>query len=120
MAPLPPVFSAMARVAAVAAPILAKAFVDAYKQAMINAAANGARNAALRNNKMSKDEAAKILNLDGKENMEAIMEKYQHLFDNNDPAKGGSAYLQTKIETARKVLSEGSDSSSAGGEAGPK
>mmetsp|Transcript_60889 Transcript_60889/g.144997 ORF Transcript_60889/g.144997 Transcript_60889/m.144997 type:complete len:130 (-) Transcript_60889:51-440(-) len=100
----PPIFQAIARVAVVAAPILGRALVDAYRQGMINAAANGARHKAVANKSMSNDEAAKILDVGKDAKLEAVMERYKYLFEHNDPEKGGSAYLQQKIEAARGVL----------------
>uniref|UniRef100_A0A7S0DWC2 Mitochondrial import inner membrane translocase subunit TIM16 n=1 Tax=Hanusia phi TaxID=3032 RepID=A0A7S0DWC2_9CRYP len=108
MAPLPSVFSAVFRVAAVAAPIVGRALIDAYKQAMINAQAGGAaRQTVLKNSKMSRDEALKILNVEKAADIETIKQKYKILFDSNDPSRGGSKYLQSKIEVAHRILSEG-------------
>jgi import inner membrane translocase subunit TIM16 len=37
-------------------------------------------------------------------NMEDVMERFKKLFDVNDPKKGGSFYLQSKILRARERL----------------
>lgn len=55
---------------------------------------------------MTLDEACKILNVKppqgGKADMEDIMARFKKLFDANDPEKGGSFYLQSKILRARE------------------
>mmetsp|Transcript_20529 Transcript_20529/g.56692 ORF Transcript_20529/g.56692 Transcript_20529/m.56692 type:complete len:121 (-) Transcript_20529:175-537(-) len=109
MAPLPQIFSAVIRVAMVGAPILGRAFMDAYKQAMINAAARQAANknsAVGRTSRMTHEEAAKILDIKDVLKPEEIQERYQKLHSANDPTKGGSAYLQEKLTLAFKVVSE--------------
>lgn len=106
---MPPILQAIARVAMVAAPIVGRAVMDAYKQAMINARHNAAVKAASVNVKMSHDEASKILNLEEgvkDTDTEAIKDRARALFENNDPAKGGSEYLQQKITIAEKILLE--------------
>lgn len=54
------------------------------------------------------DEACKILNVkppqNGEANLEQVMERFKKLFDLNDPQKGGSFYLQSKILRARERL----------------
>lgn len=54
------------------------------------------------------DEACKILNVKppqgGKANMEDTIERFKRLFDVNDPTKGGSFYLQSKILRARERI----------------
>lgn len=57
---------------------------------------------------MTLDEACKILNVKppqgGKANMEEVMERFKRLFDANDPQKGGSFYLQSKVLRARERI----------------
>lgn len=57
---------------------------------------------------MTLDEACKILNVKppqgGKANMEDVMERFKKLFDVNDPQKGGSFYLQSKVLRARERI----------------
>jgi len=36
--------------------------------------------------------------------MEAVLERFKKLFDTNDPNKGGSFYLQSKILRARERI----------------
>lgn len=57
---------------------------------------------------MTLDEAVKILNVKppqgGKADMEEVMDRFKRLFDANDPQKGGSFYLQSKILRARERI----------------
>ncbi|KAJ2723600.1 mitochondrial import inner membrane translocase subunit TIM16 [Coemansia sp. Benny D115] len=50
------------------------------------------------------DESVKILNIEDVENKEELMKKFEHLFETNDPKKGGSFYLQSKIIRARERI----------------
>lgn len=57
------------------------------------------------------DEACKILNVKppqaaaaGEAQLETVMERFKKLFDINDPEKGGSFYLQSKILRARERI----------------
>jgi import inner membrane translocase subunit TIM16 len=54
------------------------------------------------------EEACKILNVKppagGETNVEQVMERFKKLFDLNDPKKGGSFYLQSKILRARERI----------------
>ncbi|KAI9202139.1 Pam16-domain-containing protein [Polychytrium aggregatum] len=91
--------------------ILGKAFVEAFREASKKGAvagASGARSAAdvaTRKTGMSLDEAQQILAV-RKENltMEEVMKKYDHLFKANDPASGGTFYLQSKIVRAKERI----------------
>ncbi|KAK6834491.1 hypothetical protein PG990_000688 [Apiospora arundinis] len=96
--------------------VLGRAFSEAFKQAQ--ASSNYARSQAKLNPNgtgpksmgtgMTLDEACKILNVKppqgGKANMEEIMDRFKRLFDANDPQKGGSFYLQSKVLRARERL----------------
>uniref|UniRef100_A0A6T8NDE5 Presequence translocated-associated motor subunit PAM16 n=1 Tax=Hemiselmis andersenii TaxID=464988 RepID=A0A6T8NDE5_HEMAN len=106
MAPLPPVIAAILRVAAVATPIVGRAFIDAYRQAMINAAANGAKAGAFKAQRMSLDEAAKILNIKIPPQDGDVVERSTTIYEANDPEKGGSKYIQEKVDLARRILLE--------------
>jgi len=57
---------------------------------------------------MTLDEACKILNVKppsgAKTDMEEVMGRFKRLFDANDPQKGGSFYLQSKILRARERI----------------
>ena len=54
------------------------------------------------------DEACKILNVKppqgAKTDMEPVISRFKRLFDQNDPDKGGSFYLQSKILRARERI----------------
>ncbi len=95
--------------------VLGRAFAEAYRQAAASqkyagqAAKNnpGATN-NLPSSGLTLDEACKILNVKppqgGKANMEDVMERFKKLFDVNDPKKGGSFYLQSKVLRARERI----------------
>lgn len=53
---------------------------------------------------MSPDEAAQILNVTRESSPEDIIKRYETMFTANDPQKGGSFYLQSKIVRARERL----------------
>ena len=95
--------------------VLGRAFAEAYRQAAASqkyAGQAAKNNPAAANNFASSgltlDEACKILNVKppqgGKTNMEAVMERFKRLFDVNDPKKGGSFYLQSKVLRARERI----------------
>jgi import inner membrane translocase subunit TIM16 len=52
---------------------------------------------------MNRDEAKKILGVSGYDSQETLM-MYKKLFELNDPAKGGSFYLQCKVLGAMETL----------------
>jgi mitochondrial import inner membrane translocase subunit TIM16 len=92
-----------------------RAFAEAYKQASATqkyAAAATKDNPQAMNNYASSgltlDEACKILNVKppmaGKTNMETVMERFKRLYDLNNPQKGGSFYLQSKVLRARERI----------------
>ncbi|KAI1178316.1 Pam16-domain-containing protein [Nemania sp. FL0916] len=96
--------------------VLGRAFTEAYKQAQ--ASSNYARAQAKINpngttrggsgGSMSLDEACKILNVKtpqgAQTNVEEVMDRFKKLFDANDPQKGGSFYLQSKVLRARERI----------------
>lgn len=95
--------------------ILGRSFVAAYKQAQAatayqraQAKANGgtASGRASLSAGMTLDEACRILNVKppagGQANTAEVLERYKKLFDSNDPQKGGSFYLQSKIVRAKE------------------
>ena len=120
----------IAQVLLIGSQVVGRAFVQAYRQAAANsaaAAANGGSKAAASkltgSNLITKqtgldlDEACKILNVK-KEGlvMEEILkvypseissvdnQRYDHLFKQNDPKRGGSAYLQAKVFRAKERI----------------
>ena len=94
--------------------ILGRSFVAAYKQAQAASAyqraqvkaGNTTGGGASLSSGMTLDEACKILNVKppagGQANVEEVMSRYKRLFDANDPQKGGSFYLQSKIVRAKE------------------
>lgn len=98
--------------------VLGRALTEAYKQAQ--ASSNYARAQAKMNpnavggggrggpGSMTLDEACKILDVKppqgARTNTEEITERFKKLFDANDPEKGGSFYLQSKILRARERI----------------
>lgn len=105
--------------------VLGRAFTEAYKQANASSqyaraqAKAGAGAASGRMNLstgMTLDEAAQILNVPrppaansqaaarADYNIEEVTERFKRLFDANDPQKGGSFYLQSKILRARERI----------------
>lgn len=87
---------------------VARAFVQAYQQALVNSTRNGAAGAssAARNirGRLSKEQAAEILGVKSDSGLKDIHAKYNRLFNANDPTKGGSIYLQAKIHNAKIEL----------------
>jgi len=98
--------------------VVGRAFAEAYKQASASSQyqraqaksgnGGGLSGRASLSSGMTLDEACKILNVKhpqgGKADMEEVMERFKRLFDNNDPKKGGSFYLQSKILRARERI----------------
>lgn len=105
----------LAQVVITGSRVLGRAFAEAYKQASASqkyASAAAKDNPQAMNNLASSgltlDEACKILNVKppmaGKTNMESVMERFKRLYDINNPEKGGSFYLQSKILRARERI----------------
>jgi import inner membrane translocase subunit TIM16 len=94
--------------------VLGRAFAEAYRQASASQqyAKQGVKGGSTANSFASAgltlDEACKILNVRppqaGKTDMEHMMERFKVLFDKNDPTKGGSFYLQSKVLRARERI----------------
>ncbi|WEW59072.1 mitochondrial import inner membrane translocase subunit TIM16 [Emydomyces testavorans] len=95
---------------------LGRAFAEAYRQASASsryaAHAQQKSGSSMSNTFASSgltlEEACKILNVKppraGEANLEQTMERFKKLFDLNDPKKGGSFYLQSKILRARERI----------------
>ncbi|KAJ3206327.1 mitochondrial import inner membrane translocase subunit TIM16 [Entophlyctis luteolus] len=104
----------LTQVVIVGSQIIGRAFVEAYKNVSNAARANGgaagrAADAATLRTGMSIDEAELILNVKKAGDVHAvgrdeILKRYDHLFKANDPANGGSFYLQSKIVRAKERL----------------
>jgi import inner membrane translocase subunit TIM16 len=96
--------------------VFGRAFAEAYKQASASSKyqahaqknGNGSTATSFRSSGLTLDEACKILNVKppkgGEVDIEATMERFKKLFDLNDPKKGGSFYLQSKILRARERI----------------
>ncbi|KAL2864640.1 import motor complex subunit PAM16 [Aspergillus lucknowensis] len=93
--------------------VFGRAFAEAYKQASAASKYQGQNGKsgsgnAFASSGLTLDEACKILNVkppqNGEANLEQVMERFKKLFDLNDPQKGGSFYLQSKILRARERL----------------
>ncbi|KAG6002592.1 mitochondrial import inner membrane translocase subunit TIM16 [Claviceps pusilla] len=94
--------------------ILGRSFLAAYKQAQAASqyqraaakAGGGSGVSASLSSGMTLEEACKILNVKpptgGQANVEEVLGRYKRLFDANDPQKGGSFYLQSKIVRAKE------------------
>ncbi|KAK2165067.1 hypothetical protein LSH36_55g04036 [Paralvinella palmiformis] len=55
---------------------------------------------------MSLSEAKQILNLDDIDDPELVKKNYEHLFNINEKAKGGSFYLQSKVYRAHERIEQ--------------
>ncbi|KAK6506031.1 mitochondrial import inner membrane translocase subunit TIM16 [Arthrobotrys conoides] len=100
--------------------VVGRAFAEAYKQANAShkyaaaAAASGTANSYADRgfSGLSIDEACRILNVktpDGNGKltgltMEEVAAQYKRLYDANDPAKGGSFYIQSKVYRAKERI----------------
>ncbi|KAE8717572.1 clathrin interactor EPSIN 2-like [Hibiscus syriacus] len=76
--------------------ILARAVVQAYRQALANAAKSGVTHETLQN---AARKAGKAMT---EQEARQILGKYDHLFEKN--AKVGSFYLQSKVHWAKECL----------------
>ncbi|KAI9681839.1 MAG: ERMES complex Ca(2+)-binding regulatory GTPase gem1 [Trizodia sp. TS-e1964] len=95
--------------------VLGRAFAEAYRQASAShkyaqqaAKAGPGAISSIASSGLTLDEACKILNVKppqgGNANMEDVISRFKRLFDQNDPNKGGSFYLQSKILRARERI----------------
>lgn len=92
--------------------IVGRAIAESYRQAAATqkyAAANqGGGSKSFASSNITMEEACKILNVGpskmGQIDSEFVTERFKRLFDLNDPKKGGSFYLQSKILRARERI----------------
>ncbi|KAG2720930.1 hypothetical protein I3843_02G044600 [Carya illinoinensis] len=88
--------------------ILARAVVQAYRQALANASKSGVAQETLQNavrrasKAMTEQEARQILGVSEQTAWDEILKKYNALFERN--AKNGSFYLQSKVHRAKECL----------------
>ncbi|SPO07548.1 probable mitochondria-associated signaling protein [Cephalotrichum gorgonifer] len=113
-----PAHRLITQVVIVGSRIIGRSFAAAYRQAQASsqyaraqAKLNPEDRTAIRGGGASGitlQEACKILNVkppkEGKLNPEEVVERYKRLFDANDPKKGGSFYLQSKVVRAKERL----------------
>lgn len=95
--------------------VIGRAFVEAYRQAQASAKyakaaqTSGGPTINVRGG-LTLDEAYKILSVKPDAatglSMETVAERYRILFERNDPKKGGSFYLQSKVYRARERLEQ--------------
>jgi import inner membrane translocase subunit TIM16 len=92
--------------------IIGRAVAESYRQASATqkyaAATQQGGGSAFSSSNITMDEACKILNVGpskmGQIDMEFVTERFKRLFDLNEPKKGGSFYLQSKILRARERI----------------
>ncbi|KAI6827195.1 hypothetical protein KC367_g5452 [Hortaea werneckii] len=94
--------------------VFGRAFAEAYKQASASQKFAAAGNAQAGNSAASSgltlDEACRILNVappkggQSSGGVEKTHEQFKRLFDMNDPKRGGSFYLQSKVLRARERI----------------
>jgi import inner membrane translocase subunit TIM16 len=99
----------LVNIAVMSASVFSRAFVAAYHQALQNAKQGGgtAGKATSRTyGGMAPDEALKVLNLQKTDmkNPARLMEQFDKYFGQNEPGKGGSFYLQSKVYRAKECL----------------
>lgn len=103
----------IAQIIVLGAQVVGRAFARALKQEIAasqeaakraGGGPEGARRAAANaSTGLSLEEAMQILNLE-KLDPEKVNQNYEHLFNMNDKAKGGSFYLQSKIVRAKERI----------------
>ncbi|KAL3512066.1 hypothetical protein ACH5RR_024783 [Cinchona calisaya] len=87
--------------------VMARAFAQAYRQAIANASRNGVAQEATQTIKragktITEAEARQILGVTENSSWQDILKKYDVLFEKN--AKNGSFYLQSKVHRAKECL----------------
>ena len=89
--------------------MVGKAAVQAYQQALANAKSPGAHNAVKNavKKRMNYDQALQVLNIEKEAvSVKLVKEQYEKYYNMNDPTKGGSFYLQSKIFRAQESVFE--------------
>ncbi|OVA09684.1 Mitochondrial import inner membrane translocase subunit Tim16 [Macleaya cordata] len=88
--------------------IMARALVQAYRQALTNASKSGVAQETMQNvvrkasKAMTETEARQILGVSEQTSWEEVLKRYDTLFERN--AKSGSFYLQSKVQKAKEML----------------
>eukprot|EP01094_Clydonella_sp_ATCC50884_P030498 TRINITY_DN9976_c0_g1_i1.p4 TRINITY_DN9976_c0_g1~~TRINITY_DN9976_c0_g1_i1.p4 ORF type:complete len:115 (-),score=48.41 TRINITY_DN9976_c0_g1_i1:374-718(-) len=102
----------LTRIILIGAQVVGRSLMRAWKEAGDKAVKEGGRQAASRFRSKAGDISVKeslgILNVDPSKPLteETIEERFKHLFEQNDPKKGGSFYLQSKVMCAKIRLQE--------------
>ncbi|PWW80005.1 cochaperone Pam16 [Tuber magnatum] len=102
------------QIALVGTRVIGRAFVEAWRQAQATqkyakATSTAGTNTTLKAHAgLTLDEACRILNVKPPQNgvidETVLMERFKKLFDANEPGKGGSFYLQSKVLRARERI----------------
>eukprot|EP01111_Echinosteliopsis_oligospora_P006325 TRINITY_DN2040_c0_g1_i1.p1 TRINITY_DN2040_c0_g1~~TRINITY_DN2040_c0_g1_i1.p1 ORF type:complete len:113 (-),score=25.50 TRINITY_DN2040_c0_g1_i1:47-385(-) len=103
-----PLYKALFMIVRIGGNTIFRSLASAYKEALNRAnqtAAAGVQQAP-KLSLMTVSEAKKILGLEGPATSEEIYKQYQTLFEANDPAKGGSPYLRSKVEGAKETIED--------------
>ncbi|KAM3704362.1 hypothetical protein ACB098_04G168800 [Castanea mollissima] len=87
--------------------VVARSFVQAYRQALANASKSGVAQEAAQNIRratkiMAEPEARQVLGVTEHSSWEEILKRYDNLFERN--MKSGSFYLQSKVHRAKECL----------------
>jgi import inner membrane translocase subunit TIM16 len=107
-----PIARLLAQALLIGGGVVIKAFVEAYQRVAANpeaakAAADQARKTITRPGwrVMEEKEALQVLNLAKRPQSQAeLIERYQKYFEANDPKRGGSLYVQSKVYRAREAI----------------
>lgn len=102
----------IAQVVIVGTQVFGKAFISAWKQAAANSSrvasesgSHTVKDAVSRSTGITVEEACQILNLKKESvTLEEVLKRHETMFANNDPAKGGSFYLQSKVFRAKERM----------------
>ncbi|XP_050377475.1 mitochondrial import inner membrane translocase subunit PAM16 like 2 [Argentina anserina] len=97
----------LANLLVVGSGVLARAFVQAYRQALTNASKSGVAQEAAQgirraSKTMAEGEARQVLGVTEHASWEEIVQRYDNMFERN--AKSGSFYLQSKVHRAKECL----------------
>lgn len=85
-----------------------RAFMAAYGQAVANAKSGKtikqAADAATGKKKMDYSQALQVLNVEENCTKQVVDKQFNKYFERNDPSKGGSFYIQSKIFRAKEAI----------------
>lgn len=86
--------------------VVSKAFMQAYSKAQAGGGSAGtaARGAVTGGSRMPLDQARQVLNLEKAFTREDVAAQFEKYYASNDPDKGGSFYVQSKVFQARDTL----------------